>query len=192
MRVKLEITIINQENPKINYTVLYNNRLCFINEIAEDITVKDYIDGEEFILDVDFVKSSHVIFIGKTDTTTKLFIHRDIPKILKLIYENTPDYKVAIESIINNTKDFYINSKIEKVYSKPSNDDVVEIINLNIIDNNSLHAKEDRIFNIISSYKSKFKKDIYNLSNSKCNVKAIRGHFKLVSKADYKELFTII
>ena len=54
MKGKLELAIINQEKPRLNYTVFYNGHLCKINEInIDEVTIKDYFTNEEFILDLD-------------------------------------------------------------------------------------------------------------------------------------------
>lgn len=193
MKVKLEISIINQENPKVNYSVVYNNRICYITEINEEVlvTIKDYLDGEEFILDIDLVKSSHCIFIGKTDRTTKLFVHGDIPKIINFI-NSYDDYKSYIEAIINNNKEIFINANVKKIYTKPKFSDTVEIVNINLIDSKNLINKSDRIFEIVDSYKSKSNKDIYKLKNEKVLLTAIRPQFKIINRSDYKELFTVV
>lgn len=192
MKGKLELAIINQEKPRLNYTVFYNGHLCKINEInIDEVTIKDYFTNEEFILDLDFVKTIHVLFVVKIDKFTTLLNHKDIKLLINSFIREADDVSEFITKVINNSIDYYIQGNLTKVFTKPNIGNTIEIINLNIIDNNSLYNKEDRIFNIVDSYKSKHNKDVYKLENSKVNITAIREQFKLLSSIDYKEVFII-
>lgn len=192
MKGKLELTIINQEKPRLNYTVYYNGHLCKITKIEDDeVTIQDYFTNDEFMLDLEFVKTIHVLFVVKTNRFTTLLCHRDIKFLLYNNVSKESNPSTFIELLINKSVDYYIEGSFLKIFTKPLIDSTVEIINLNIIDNNDLHNKEDRIFNILSSYKSKHNKDIYKLENSKCSITAVREQFKMLSSIDFKEVFTI-
>ena len=191
MKGKLELTIINQEKPRLNYTVFYNGHLCKITEIEDnDIVISDYFSNEEFIIDLDLAKSIHVLFVVKTNRFTTLLSHKDI-KLLLNGFKDISNISHYISDLVNKTREHFIEGSLIKVYTKPTVGSTIEITNLHIIDNNNLHQKEDRIFIIKDSYKSKYNKDVYNIENSKCSITAIRQQFQLLSVIDFKEVFSI-
>lgn len=196
MKVKLDIAIISQENPKIGYTIIYNYKLCHITGILnEDVTVRDCFTNEEYELDLDYVKDNHVLFLIRNPKSTVLLIHRDVARLTFIMKEHCDklnlEYATFIYYIVSNQLDYFINGEYTTIYSKPVIGDKVEIINLNVVDNYTLYKKEDRIFTIESSYLSKHNKDIYILSSSKRKIKAARLQFKLISNTDSKDLFTL-
>jgi hypothetical protein len=194
MKGKLELVIINQDKPRVNYTVFYNGHLCKITEIVnDDVTIKDYFSNLDFEIDLEFAKTIHVLFVVKTNRFTTLLTHKDINLLLENIGKGLDISVITtlIDKIVNKHTDYYIEGNLVKIYTKPTIGSTVEITNLHIIDNNSLHQKEDRIFTIKDSYKSKYNKDVYNLTNSKCSITAIRQQFQLLSVIDFKEVFSI-
>ena len=192
MKGKLELTIINQEKPRVNYTVFYNGHLCKITEIDnDDVTIVDYFTNLEFMIDLDLAKSIHVLFVVKTNRFTTLLCHKDIKLLLYDKIAHVDDVPAFISKLINKTVEYYIEGSLIKVYTKPTIGSTIEITNLHIIDNNDLHQKEYRIFTIKDSYKSKYNKDVYNIENSKCTITAIRQQFQLLSVIDFKEVFSI-
>lgn len=191
MKGKLELTIINQEKPRLNYTVFYNGHLCKITEIDnDDVTIQDYFTNEEFIIDLDLAKSIHVLFIVKTNRFTTLLNHKDI-KLLLNNFKDISNVSHYISDLVNKTREHFIEGSLIKVYTKPTIGSTIEITNLHIIDNNDLHRKEDRIFTIKDSYKSINNKDVYNIENSKCSITVVRQQFQLLSVIDFKEVFSI-
>ena len=114
MKVKLDIAIISQENPKIGYTIIYNYKLCHITGILnEDITVSDCFTNEEYELDLDYVKS----VVEESMNLDVNYIDHDGSEVSKKVnllkdgldyryYINDENYKnVAIEyyNLIKNT-----------------------------------------------------------------------------------------
>lgn len=191
MKGKLELTIINQEKPRLNYTVFYNGHLCKITEIDnDDVTIQDYFTNEEFMIDLDLAKSIHVLFIVKTNRFTTLLNHKDI-KLLLNNFKDISNVSHYISDLVNKTREHFIEGSLIKVYTKPTIGSTIEITNLHIIDNNDLHRKENRIFTIKDSYKSINNKDVYNIENSKCSITVIRQQFQLLSVIDFKEVFSI-
>lgn len=198
MKTTLNLSIIEQVYPKVNYIVFWNNTLYKIIELDKEIvTLEDLETHIECKVAIENVIPNHVLFVMVGEYTTKTLLHSDIPKLIEQLKKHAKELDLSFSEfifrIINNQHIEHVDCEIKLVYSRPNKGDTIEIINVNIIDDNQLYDKSSRICRIDDIETRDNKKDLIHvtsLSTNK-NLKLLRSQFVIKNKRDNKELFKL-
>lgn len=209
MKVKIDIDFITNIYPRKGYLLFFNHKLYKVIAIGE-------IKNNEKLLTCQHVFSNEIVqvnsteaisrfikFIARHDKITYSIIHGDYPKLLDKL-RNSSNVEVdgnkhpyngntdeLIEDILHKSMIVDYTGDIIKIYSKLSDDDNVEITNINIIDKYKLHNKTKRISKITAVINRGTRSRYVLSTKDGVIIDANRNDFKIIGKPNTKDLFTI-
>ena len=198
MKTTLNLSVIEQLYPKVNYIVFWGNTLSKIVELDKEIvTLEDLETHIKCKVSIENIIPNHILFVMVGEYTTKTLLHSDIPKLIEQLKKHAKELDLSfsdfILKIINNQHTEYVDCEIKVVYTRPNKGDTIEIINVNIIDDNQLYDKSSRICRIDDIEVRDNKKDLIHVTSLSTNkvLKVLRSQFIIKNKKDNKELFKL-
>ena len=198
MKTTLNLSVIEQLYPKVNYIVFWGNTLSKIVELDKEIvTLEDLETHIKCKVSIENIIPNHILFVMVGEYTTKTLLHSDIPKLIEQLKKHAKELDLSfsdfILKIINNQHTEYVDCEIKVVYTRPNKGDTIEIINVNIIDDNQLYDKSSRICSIDDIEVRDNKKDLIHVTSLSTNkvLKVLRSQFIIKNKKDNKELFKL-
>ena len=195
MKFNIKLALI-ESNIRVNYNVYVDGYLYKVTHIDDQlVTLCNYEDNSTKLMDKSNIIGCNVLFLVISDKTTKTILHRDIVSVVEFLKNVAKKECILLGELIDKILNFdykvEIFGKIKPIYTKPKIGDKVEVINLNVIDNNSLHEKNERLFEIKEMIPNSNNNDIAVLSNDNLTIKCVRSQYKLMSNTNIKDVFTL-
>lgn len=178
MKLVLRVIKIEVKVVKVGFVVFIDNLLGEVTEIIDNNAIVHFGDDTDESISLDIVRVSIAKFLAQTpDLRTYPLVHNDFKNIIYML-PTREKCKGLLEGKARCEGNF------KNVFSSPTNNDVIEITNIDVIERFNLTNKLDRI-GIISGRNGNYYV-IHFYNGTEC---LSRKDFRILSREDSHQVF---